>query len=84
MRFLAIICLAGMCGLTITVLYHFSNRDDTKFNEWILPYVTFLIIILTSSVGFGLAWNAERDRSVEVEKLKTNYEKTKGERIVSR
>jgi len=84
MRFLAIVCLAGMCGLAITMLYHFSNKDETGSEEWALPYAVFLLITLTGSMGFGFAWNAERDRSIQVEKLKISYEKAKEKRIVSR
>ncbi len=72
MRFLSIICLAGLCGLAITMVFHISN-SERKF--W-APYSACVIIALLGGIGFGLTWNAERERSVQVERLKVNYEQS--------
>lgn len=75
MRFLMIICLAGMCGLAITMLFHFSNEDSSDNRKFFwAPYLACALIALLGGVGFGLTWNAERERAVEVERLKVSYE----------
>ena len=66
-----------MCGLAVTMLFHISS--DVKENEnkfWIGPYVACVLIALLGGIGFGLTWNAERNRSIQVEKMKINYEKS--------
>lgn len=78
MRFLSIICLAGMCGVAITMLFHLSSadvkEDERKF--WFGPYLVCLIIVLLGGIGWGLTWNAERNRAIQVERMKISYEKS--------
>ena len=74
MRFLSIICLAGMCGLAVTMLFHLSKGGEESNKKFWAPYLACLLITLMGGVGFGLTWNAERERSIQVERLKVSYE----------
>jgi hypothetical protein len=72
MRFLSIVCLAGMCGLAITMLFHFTAcEQDSKKTFW-APYLVCLIVVLMGAIGFGCAWNAERNREMERSRAKYN------------
>lgn len=77
MKFLSIICLAGMCGIAVTMLFHFSSTDvkENQRRFWAGPYMACVIIALLGGIGFGLAWNAERNRSIQLEEMKINYER---------
>lgn len=74
MRFLSIICLAGMCGLAVTMLFHLSKSSEESNKKFWAPYLVCLLIAMMGGIGFGLTWNAERERSIQVERLKISYE----------